>query len=73
MKIRERKGPSLGVIQTSYLHERSPCAPKVDDSSRGETSRQERAGALYSSTGARSAKVTAGAGALYSSTRASAA
>ena len=30
-KIRERKGPSRGIIQKGAPHERSPCAPKFGE------------------------------------------
>ena len=30
-KIRERKGPSQGVIQKCEPQERNPCAPKFED------------------------------------------
>ena len=33
IKIRESKGPSLGVIQRTSPHERSPYAPKIEDRS----------------------------------------
>ena len=33
MKIRERKGPSQGVIQHTDSHERGPCASKFEDRS----------------------------------------
>ena len=42
MKFWEKKGPSLGVIQPSRPHERSPSAPKFEDQSQEETLRQER-------------------------------
>ena len=35
-KIREKKGPSLGVIQSTILHERSPYAPKFEARSQEE-------------------------------------
>ena len=41
-KIRERKGPSRGVIQNREPHERSPCAPKFEERSREISSQQER-------------------------------
>ena len=40
--IREIKGPSLGVIQRTSPHKRSPYAPKFQDRSLEETERQER-------------------------------
>ena len=42
IKIRERKGPSRGVIQKCAPHGRSPCAPKFEDRSHEETLTQER-------------------------------
>ena len=42
IKIRERKGPSRGIIQKCAPHERSPCAPKVGERSHEETLHQER-------------------------------
>ena len=42
MKIRERKGPSRGIIQKREPHERSPCAPGFAKRSQDETSEQER-------------------------------
>ena len=42
IKIRESKGPSLGVMQRTRPHERSPYAPKFEDRSQEETERQER-------------------------------
>ena len=42
IKIRERKGPSLGVLQPTLPHERSPYAPKFEDRSQEETEMQER-------------------------------
>ena len=36
-----RKGPSRGVIQKGEPHERSPCAPKFEERTPEETSRQE--------------------------------
>ena len=40
-KIRERKGQSRGVIQKGEPHERNPCAPKFEERTPEETSRQE--------------------------------
>ena len=40
--IRERKGPSRGVIQKCAPHERSPCAPKFGERSHEETWIRER-------------------------------
>ena len=40
--IRERKGPSRGIIQKCAPHERSPCAPKFGERSHEETLHQER-------------------------------
>ena len=37
IKIRERKGPSRGIIQKCEPHERSPCAPKFEDRSLEDT------------------------------------
>ena len=31
MNIRERKGPSQGVVQNCEPQERNPCAPKIED------------------------------------------
>ena len=42
IKIRERKGPSRGIIQKCAPHERSPCAPKFGERSHEETLHQER-------------------------------
>ena len=42
IKIRERKGPSRGIIQQCEPHERSPCAPKFWERSHEETLQQER-------------------------------
>ena len=42
MKIRERTGPSQGVIQRTDSHERSPYAPKSEDGSEEETLKHER-------------------------------
>ena len=39
---RERKGPSLGIIQKCEPHERSPCAPKFAERSQEDTLQQER-------------------------------
>ena len=41
IKIRERKGPSRGIIQKFEPHERSPCAPKFEERSQEETLHQE--------------------------------
>ena len=41
MKIRERKGPSPGVIQKCEPHERNPCAPKFEERTQDETLHQE--------------------------------
>ena len=40
-QIRERKGPPRGVIQKGEPHERNPCAPKFEERTLEETSRQE--------------------------------
>ena len=42
IKIRERKGPSRGIIQKCAPHERSPCAPQFEEISHEETLHQER-------------------------------
>ena len=42
MKIRDRKGPSQGVIQHIGSHERGPYAPKFEDKSQEEILKQER-------------------------------
>ena len=42
IKLWEKKGPSLGVIQPSRPHERSPYAPKFEDQSQEETEMRER-------------------------------
>ena len=41
IRIRETKGPSLGIIQKSDTHERNPCAPRFEERTPEETSRQE--------------------------------
>ena len=41
-KFGKRKGPSRGLIQKCAPHERSPCAPKFEESSHEETLHQER-------------------------------
>ena len=41
-KIWGSKGPSLGVIQRTGPHERSPNGPKFEDRSQEETERPER-------------------------------
>ena len=41
-EIRERKGPSQGVVYGCGPHERSPCAPKSEERSQQETLHQER-------------------------------
>ena len=48
IKIRERKGPSRGIIRKCEPHERNPCVPRFEERSQEETSRQE--------SGARQAK-----------------
>ena len=40
--LRERKGPSRGIIQKCAPHERGSCAPKFEDRSHEETLNQER-------------------------------
>ena len=42
IKIRERKGPSRGVIQKCEPHERNPCAPRFEERTQEETLHQER-------------------------------
>ena len=42
MKIRERKGPSLGVIQKCESHERNPCAPRFEERTQDDTLHKER-------------------------------
>ena len=42
IKIRDRKGPSRGLVQKCAPYERSPCAPKFEDSPHEETLNQER-------------------------------
>ena len=42
IKIRERKGPSRGVIQKCEFHERSPCDPKFEEMTQDETLHQEQ-------------------------------
>ena len=42
IKIRERKGPSRGIIPKCEPHERSPCAPKFQERSHEETLHQDR-------------------------------
>ena len=41
IQIRERKGPSRGVIQKGEPHERNPCAPMLEERKSEATSRQE--------------------------------
>ena len=41
-KIREKKGPSQGIIQTSEPQERIPWAPRFEERTQNETLRQER-------------------------------
>ena len=41
IKIRERKGPSQGIIQKCEPHVRNPFAPKFEKRTHEETSRQE--------------------------------
>ena len=41
IRIRERKGPSRGVIKKGEPHDRTPCAPKFEEGTPEETSRQE--------------------------------
>ena len=40
-RIRDTKGPSLGIIHKGDTHERNPCAPKFEERTPEETSRQE--------------------------------
>ena len=42
MKLRERKGPTQGVICRSEPHERGPLAPIIEDRSQETTELQER-------------------------------
>ena len=42
IKIRERTGPSRGVIQHCEPHERSPCATRFEERSQEETLHQKR-------------------------------
>ena len=42
IKIRERNGPSRGIVQKCAPHERSPCAPTPEERSHEETLIQER-------------------------------
>ena len=41
IKIRERKGPTRGILQSCEPHERSPCAPKFTERTQDETLHQE--------------------------------
>ena len=41
IRIRETKGPSLGIIQKGDTLERNPCASKFEERTLEETSRQE--------------------------------
>ena len=41
IRIRDRKGPSQGVIHKGEPRERNPCAPKFEETTPEETSRQE--------------------------------
>ena len=41
-KIREKKGPSRGIIKKCVPHEHSPCAPKCGERSHEETLQQEK-------------------------------
>ena len=41
-KIREREGPSLGVIQKCESHERNPCASRFEERTQGDTVHKER-------------------------------
>ena len=42
IKIRDRKGPSRGVIPKCEPHERNPCAPRIEERTQGATLHQER-------------------------------
>ena len=42
IKIRERKGPSRGIIQKCEPHECNPCAPRFEERVQDETLQQER-------------------------------
>ena len=42
IRIRDRKGPSRGVIQAGEPHERNPCATRFEERTPEETSRQGR-------------------------------
>ena len=42
IKIRERKGPSRGIIKKCAPHERCPCAPNSEDRSHEEILHQEK-------------------------------
>ena len=41
IRTRDTKGPSPGIIQKGDTHERNPCAPKFEERTPEETSRQE--------------------------------
>ena len=41
IRIRDRKGPSRGIIQDGEPHERNPCAPRFEERTPEATSRQE--------------------------------
>ena len=41
IRIRERRGPSRGIVQKCEPHERIPCTPKFEERTLEETSRQE--------------------------------
>ena len=51
IKVRERKGPSRGIIQKCAPHARSPCAPKFGERSHEETLLAPRRMRPQSSTG----------------------
>ena len=40
IKIRERKGPSRGIVQKCAPHERSPCAPKFEERSQFKSKKE---------------------------------
>ena len=42
IELRERKGPSRGVIQKCEPHERNPCASRFEERTQEETLHQER-------------------------------
>ena len=42
IKIRERQGPSRGIVQKCAPHERNPCAPRFEERTQDETLQQQR-------------------------------